>query len=59
MEGIEDFQQKLQDAIEQKHAELERKRMPQLKEDFRLFYTGFQGIYNILLKKALVEEDPY
>ena len=33
--------------------------LPKLKEKFRFFHNSFQSLYNILLRKGLLEEDPY
>ena len=38
---------------------LEDKRIPVLKEQFRIYHGAYTGILNVLLKKGLVAEDPY
>ena len=38
---------------------LEKNELPKLKEEFRNFHTGFASLYNIYLKKGLINEDPY
>lgn len=46
-------------ALEARTKFIEEKRLPQLKENFRLFQTLFENIHNILLRKSLIQEDPY
>jgi len=46
-------------ALEARAKFIEDKRLPHLKENFRLFQTLFENIYNILLRKSLIQEDPY
>jgi len=38
---------------------LERTEMGKLKEDLRIFQSSFASLYNIYLKKKLIDEDPY
>ena len=56
---MEDFSNKLALAIEMRKKHLEKEKLPKLKELFRLFHTSFTNIYNVLLRKGLVTEDPY
>jgi hypothetical protein len=53
------FQAQLEAAVEAKRRFLEENTLPQLKESFRIFQTLFENLYNILLRKALIQEDPY
>lgn len=53
------FQGELQLALEKKSQYLEAKSLPLLKDSFRLFQTLFGNLYNILLRKSLIQEDPY
>lgn len=59
MEAEADFQTALTEALFNKREHLDRHSLPVLKDQFRVFQTGFQGIYKILLRKSLVQEDPY
>jgi hypothetical protein len=59
MSESEGFQVRLEAAIEAKRRFLEEKSLPQLKENFLVFQSLFENLYNILLRKALVQEDPY
>jgi len=38
---------------------LERSELPKLKDELRGYHTGFASLYNIYLKKGLINEDPY
>jgi len=38
---------------------LEREELGRLKEELRGFHTSFASLYNIYLKKKLIDEDPY
>jgi hypothetical protein len=59
MNGIDNFEEQLTQAIQIKLERLESKELSQLKEEYRLLYSSFQGIYNVLLRKSLISEDPY
>ncbi|MCK5199375.1 MAG: hypothetical protein KAR21_13540 [Spirochaetales bacterium] len=59
MEAEIDFLSKLEIALEQHRDSLDTKELPDLKETIRLFTSAFEGIYNLLLKKGLISEDPY
>jgi hypothetical protein len=38
---------------------LEKTELPRLKEEFRSFHSSFVNIYQLLLKKGILQEDPY
>ena len=38
---------------------LEKTELPKLKEELRMYHTGFASLYNLYLKKGLIHEDPY
>jgi hypothetical protein len=59
MSESEGFQAQLAEAVEAKSRILSEKILPQLRESFRMFQTLFENLYNILLRKALIQEDPY
>ena len=59
MEENRDFTSELEQALAQKREEIERTVLPDLKEQFRSFYSSFQSIYNVLMRKSLIKEDPY
>jgi hypothetical protein len=49
----------LSDTLKARADWLERSELPKLKEALRGYHTGFASIYNIYLKKGLINEDPY
>ncbi|MEW6564700.1 MAG: hypothetical protein AB1404_04265 [Spirochaetota bacterium] len=53
------FQNDLAEALEQRKIWLDRNLLPQLKEEFSLFKASFGSLYQLLLRKGLVQEDPY
>jgi hypothetical protein len=54
-----DFQRSLSDALAARRDWFEKTELPRLKEEFRVFHTGFTSLYNVFIKKGLVPEDPY
>ena len=54
-----DYTQELASALEERREHLERKVLPEVKENFRTFHGAYQGLLNILQRKGLVGEDPY
>ncbi len=59
MSESDGFQARLEAAVEAKRVFLDDKALPRLKESFRAFQSLFENLYNILLRKALIQEDPY
>jgi hypothetical protein len=53
------FQEQLAQAVPVKGSFLETTCLPPLKERFRLFQKVFNNLYNTLLRKSLVQRDPY
>ena len=53
------FQSKLGEALEKRREWIDRERMSQLKDEFRVFQSSFTGLYKVLLKKGILHEDPY
>lgn len=49
----------LEDTLQKKREYLETNILPKLKEHLNIFQTYFQNIYNILIRKGLIQEDPY
>jgi len=54
-----DYKQALTDALNAKAEWLEKNELPKMKDEFRLYHTGFASLYNLYLKKGLIHEDPY
>jgi hypothetical protein len=59
MQPATGYPEALEEALESRAERLEDKDIPQLKEDFRLFHSTFRGLFNVLQRKGLVQEDPY
>ncbi|MFO8063644.1 MAG: hypothetical protein R6V29_03325 [Spirochaetia bacterium] len=59
MQPATGFTEELEEALNTQAERLEEKNIPQLKEDFRLFHATFQGLFNVLQRKGIVQEDPY
>jgi hypothetical protein len=59
MEGNAVWKARFSDALASKREDLEARGLPELNKQLGVFQSYFEGIYNILLKKALVQEDPY
>ena len=59
MEENSDYFQSLETALQNYRNSLEKNEIPQLKEQFRFFHQSFQALYDILLRKGLLVEDPY
>jgi hypothetical protein len=53
------FQNSLAEALERQHQWLDKTEMVRLKEEFRIFQASFIGLYQVLLKKGVIHEDPY
>jgi hypothetical protein len=54
-----DFLEALTGAVNARAAWLEKTELPRMKEEFRVYQTAYSALYNLLLKKHLVEVDPY
>ncbi|MDR0402852.1 MAG: hypothetical protein LBH35_04595 [Treponema sp.] len=54
-----EYQNALSAAIEAYRLWLENSELPKLKEACRVFHTSFVAIYNQLIQKRLIHEDPY
>ena len=49
----------LEQALFAKQDQLEKTDMGKLKDELRIFHASFASLYNIYLKKKLIDEDPY
>jgi hypothetical protein len=59
MEDSTVYADRLEKALEAKTALLDTVELKQLKDEFKLFQSAYQAIYNVLLRKGLIHEDPY
>ncbi len=53
------YTESLSQALEQRREVLETKALPELKEQYRAFLSSYQGLLNVMLRKGLIQEDPY
>jgi len=53
------FIETLQEVLALRKDWLERSKLGKLKEELRIFHASFAALYNIYLKKKLINEDPY
>ncbi|GHU64272.1 hypothetical protein FACS189447_00720 [Spirochaetia bacterium] len=54
-----DYRKALSDALKARADWLEKSELGKLKDELRLYHTGFASLYNLYLKKGLIHEDPY
>ena len=59
MESAVTFRDKLAEALTRKREDLERTRLVDVKSHFSAMHNGFKSIFNILLRKSLIQEDHY
>jgi len=59
MEEAALYTERLEKALLAKIDWMQEHELKQLKDDCKLFQTAFQAIYNVLMKKGLIHEDPY
>lgn len=57
MEG--EYLPTLTQALERRRDQIGQRELPKLKELFRVFHTSFKGIYELLIRKGIIHEDPY
>jgi hypothetical protein len=54
-----DYQKTLAQALRARADVLESADLLKLKDELRIYHTGFASLYNLYLKKGLIHEDPY
>ncbi|MDR3276469.1 MAG: hypothetical protein LBT11_04555 [Treponema sp.] len=54
-----DYRNKLKELLDLKREMLEKTELPQLREEFRAFHNSFNSLYKLLLKRGLIDMDPY
>jgi hypothetical protein len=57
--GSQNFTDTLQQVLITRKDWLEKSELGKLKENLRTFHTSYASLYNIYLKKKLINEDPY
>ena len=55
----DDYVKTLGEALRLRADWLDRLELPKLKDELRIYHTGFASLYNLYLKKGLIHEDPY
>jgi len=56
---LNNYIETLQQCLEAKRDLLDKSDLGQLKEELRTFHISFASLYNLFLKKKLIDEDPY
>jgi len=59
VKGSNDYTEVLEEALSNYRNYLETKLLPELQKNFRVYQSIFENLYNILLRKALIKENPY
>jgi len=59
MEENKDYLKTLAEVLKARAEWFDKTELPKLKEELRSYHTGFASLYNIYLKKGLINEDPY
>jgi hypothetical protein len=54
-----DYRKALSDTLKARADWLEKSELGKLKDELRAYHTGFASLYNLYLKKGLINEDPY
>ncbi|MCL2705322.1 MAG: hypothetical protein FWE72_03835 [Spirochaetaceae bacterium] len=59
MNNIKKFNEELKSILEQRMQYLDSDLLIKTRESFKLYYHAFNAVFMLLLKKALIREDPY
>ncbi|OHD26578.1 MAG: hypothetical protein A2Y38_09140 [Spirochaetes bacterium GWB1_59_5] len=59
MEDSTAYANRLEQALLAKVEQMDASELKKLKDDFKLYQSAFQAIYNVLIRKGLISEDPY
>ncbi|HRZ89597.1 MAG TPA: hypothetical protein P5117_08965 [Spirochaetia bacterium] len=59
MDARSAYTDRLDQALLAKIEAMNRSDLVQLRDDYKLFQSSFQAVYNVLLRKGLIHEDPY
>ncbi len=59
MKKIKEFHAQLEEALVQRKEYLEASTLPKTKELFKTYHAAFEAIFMLLLKKAMIRDDPY
>jgi hypothetical protein len=59
MDNVLTYIDQVEELIQKKRENLEQKGLKQIRDGFQAYQTLFENIYNILLRKGIIQEDPY
>ena len=59
MEDLLTYQDQIEQLLEKKREYLEDKGLKKLRNGFQAFQIYYENLYNILMRKGLIQEDPY
>ena len=59
MEGEQPFPARVAQALENRRNSIQSDDLPRLKEHFRVFHSSLQGLHQLLIRKGLIQQDPY
>lgn len=59
MQGNEEYMDRLEHALEAYAETLAADTLPKLKEYFHVYHSSYTALYQLMLRKGLVKEDPY
>src|SRR5512145_1114837 len=59
MDVPHDFARVLEERLGARSSRLDRVELKKLRDAFKIFQSAFQGIHAVLLRKGVIQEDPY
>ncbi len=59
MDNVLTYIDKVEELIQKKREHLEQNGLKQIREGFQAYQTLYENIFNILLRKGIIQEDPY
>lgn len=59
MESLAEYTERIDEILARKEEEIERELLPRIRDNFLVYHKSYQTVYNILVRKSLLQEDPY
>ncbi len=59
MSGNDSYYEQLGNALQTKREHLESTALPEIKNRFAILHAAFRNVYEVLIQKSLISEDPY
>ncbi len=59
MSGEEAYRDQIAEALHAKREHLETQVLPEIKDQFVDLHSAFRNVYEVLIRKSLIDEDPY